>query len=212
MTTEKNITFTIGIRDIIIVVLAFLLWFSNCSGGKEEVSYKKGNYDSLLVKLKSDSILIVSMMEKSYQDSLKTVASERKSDSLTIVKDKYVALYHSSRKVVLTQISEGVCDTNSIKQVINDCDSTITSAKNESIQKDSTIADLKIEVGGLKEQLKVSNGMVDASRTILNGQSNDIKALEKEVVDIKKKNKRIGILATIGGVLKDIGLIFALKK
>lgn len=212
MTTEKNITFTIGIRDIIIVVLAFLLWFSNCSGGKETVEYKKGNYDSLLVKLKSDSIQLIALKEKSIQDSLNTASSERKTDSIEKIKDKFVYLYNKSQKVVLTQLSIGICDTNLIKETFHYCDSTIASAKNESSQKDTTIASLKAEVGGLKKQLQVSNGMVEASRTILKGQSNDIKALEEEVVDIKKKNKRRIFGIIVLDVLKDIGLIFALKK
>lgn len=208
----KQFTINIGIRDILIVILAALLWFQNCSGGKETVEYKKGNYDSLLVKLKSDSALIVSMMEKSYQDSLKTAASEHKTDSIEKVKNKFVYLYNKSQKVVLTQLSVGICDTNLIKETFHYCDSIITSAKNESSQKDTTIASLKTEVGGLKEQLEVSKGMVDASRTILSGQSNDIKALEEEIVTVKKTNKRVRVLAVIGGVLKDIGLIFILKK
>jgi len=208
----KQFTINIGIKDILIVILAALLWFSNCSGGKETVEYKKGNYDSLLVKLKKDSALIVSMMEKSYQDSLKTAASEHKTDSIEKVKDKFVYLYNKSQKVVLTQLSAGICDTNLIKETFHYCDSTITAAKNESSQKDTTIASLKTEVVGLKEQLQVSNGMVEASRTILNGQSNDIKALEEEIVTVKKTNKRVRVLAVIGGVLKDIGLIFILKK
>jgi len=208
----KQFTINIGIKDILIVILAALLWFSNCSGGKETVEYKKGNYDSLLVKLKKDSALIVSMMEKSYQDSLKTAASEHKTDSIEKVKDKFVYLYNKSQKVVLTQLSAGICDTNLIKETFHYCDSTITAAKSESSQKDTTIASLKTEVGGLKEQLQVSNGMVEASRTILKGQSNDIKALEEEIVTVKKTNKRVRVLAVIGGVLKDIGLIFILKK
>jgi len=208
----KQFTINIGIKDILIVILAALLWFSNCSGEKETVEYKKGNYDSLLVKLKKDSALIVSMMEKSYQDSLKTAASEHKTDSIEKVKDKFVYLYNKSQKVVLTQLSVGICDTNLIKETFHYCDSTITAAKSESSQKDTTIASLKTEVGGLKEQLQVSNGMVEASRTILNGQSNDIKALEEEIVTVKKTNKRVRALAVIGGVLKDIGLIFILKK
>lgn len=208
----KQFTINKGIKDILIVILSALLWFSNCSGEKETLEYKKGNYDSLLVKLKKDSALIVSMMEKSYQDSLKTAASEHKTDSIEKVKDKFVYLYNKSQKVVLTQLSVGICDTNLIKETFHYCDSTITSAKNESSQKDTTIASLKTEVVGLKEQLQVSNGMVEASRTILNGQSNDIKALEEEIVTVKKTNKRVRVLAVIGGVLKDIGLIFILKK
>ena len=212
MATEKKISFTVGIRDIIIIVLAGLLWLSNCSGPKSEVEYTKGNYDSLLVKLKSDSIQLIAFKEKSYQDSLKTVASEHKSDSITKVKDKYYTLYKSSKKNVLIQISEGICDTNSVKQLVNDCDSTITAAQNESMQKDTTIASLKVELVDVKEQLKTSNGMVDASRTILSGQADDIKALEKEVVDVKKtfKKRTIGVIAL--NVLKDIGLFFVLKK
>lgn len=208
----KQFTINIGIKDILIVILAALLWFSNCSGGKETVEYKKGNYDSLLVKIKSDSIQLITLKEKSIQDSLKTAVSEHKTDSIEKVKDKFVYLYNKSQKVVLTQLSVGICDTNLIKETFHYCDSTIASAKNESSQKDTTIASLKTEVGGLKEQLQVSNGMVEASRTILNGQSNNIKALEEEIVTVKKTNKRVRVLAVIGGVLKDIGLIFILKK
>jgi len=208
----KQFTINIGIKDILIVILAALLWFSNCSGEKETLEYKKGNYDSLLVKIKSDSIQLIALKEKSYQDSLKTAASEHKTDSIEKVKDKFVYLYNKSQKVVLTQLSVGICDTNLIKETFHYCDSTIASAKNESSQKDTTIASLKTEVGGLKEQLQVSNGMVEASRTILNGQSNNIKALEEEIVTVKKTNKRVRVLAVIGGVLKDIGLIFILKK
>lgn len=208
----KQFTINIGIKDILIVILAALLWFSNCSGEKETVEYKKGNYDSLLVKIKSDSIQLIILKEKSIQDSLKTAASEHKTDSIEKVKDKFVYLYNKTQKVVLTQLSVGICDTNLIKETFHYCDSTITSAKNESSQKDTTIASLKSEVGGLKEQLKVSNGMVEASRIILKGQSTDLKALEKEIIDVKKKNKRRTVGIIILDVLKDIGLIFALKK
>jgi hypothetical protein len=208
----KQFTINIGIRDIIIVVLAFSLWLSNCSGNKETVEYKKGNYDSLITRIKSDSIILGVLKEKSIKDSLKTVASELKTDSIEKVKDKFVYLYNKSQKTVLTQLSIGICDTNMIKETFYYCDSTITAAKNESNQKDTTIKSLKIEVGGLKEQLETSNGMVDASRTILKGQSNDLKALEKEIVDVKIKNKRRTIGIVILDVLKDIGLIFMLKK
>jgi PBP1b-binding outer membrane lipoprotein LpoB len=208
----KQFTINIGIKDILIVILAALLWFSNCSGEKETVEYKKGNYDSLLVKLKQDSIQLIALKEKSIQDSLKTASSEHKTDSIEKVKNKFERLYNKTQKVVLEQLSIGICDTNLIKETFHYCDSTITSAKSESSQKDTTIASLKKEVGGLKEQLQVSNGMVDASRTILNGQSKDIKALEKKITKTKIRNKIKNVITVIAVAVENTLLILALKK
>lgn len=210
MSTEtKKINF--GIREIIIIVLAALLFINNCTGPKPEVNYKKGSYDSLLIKLKNDSVLVVSLMEKSYQDNLKVVASEQKSDSLTKVNKKYIALYHKSSGVVRTQISEGVCDTTSVNKALNDCDSTIVSARNESAQKDTTIVRLKTELATEKEHSKVSDGMVDASREILKGQADDIKALEKEIIKTKRRIKIKNIFVAVGIAVENALLIFALK-
>jgi len=208
----KQFTINIGIKDILIVILATLLWFSNCSGEKETVEYKKGNYDSLLVKLKSDSIQLIALKEKLVQDSLKTASSEHKTDSIEKVKNKFERLYNKTQKVVLEQLSIGICDTNLIKETFHYCDSTISSAKSESNQKDTTIASLKKEVGGLKEQLEVSNGMVDASRTILNGQSKDIKALEKEITKTKRRNKIKNVITVVAVAIENTLLILALKK
>lgn len=212
MIAEKKYTFTIGIKDIVIVVLLAFLFFDKCTDTANDIYYKKGNYDSLYAKIKSDSISFVALKEKHYNDSLKTVSSERKSDSLTMIKDKYIALYQLSKKTVLAQISEGICDTNYVKEVIYDCDSTIISYKNESAQKDTTIASIKTELEDVKEQLKTSNEMVSTARKILNGQDDDIKALQGELKTVKRKNKLRTALIIIGDVVKDALIIISLKK
>lgn len=209
-TNEKKII--IGIKDILICILVAVLCFNTCSDKNSEVEYKKGNYDSLYLKMKSDSILIIALKEKSYQDSVKITSSQVKTDSLTKIKDKYASLYKSSKKNVLVQISEGVLDTNSVKYLVRDCDSVIMASKNESIQKDTTIKWALNQTSDLKEQLVIANGMLDASRGIIKGQSNDIKALEDKIVKIEKKNKIRTALIIIGDAIKDGLLIFGLTK
>ena len=151
-------------------------------------------------------------MEKAYQDSLLKVESKHKTDSITKVANRFIKLYSNASKIVYTQISEGICDTNSVKQLAHYCDSSIVALKAESAQKDTTIKRQDDENASLKTALKSSNDMNDAAREILKGQADDTKALEKELKKEKRNNKIKTTLLIIGDVLKDALLIFALKK
>lgn len=210
-TNEKKITFSFGIRDILIVVLLGLLWFNQCSGPKPEVEYKKGNYDSLYAKIKADSLKIASLEVILAKKEEKLVASEAKSDSLAKAKAKADKKYVASSTAVRDEIKEGICDTNSVKQALNDCDSVRIVNDRSLSQKDSTITTLKEQKETLKEENTSLRGMVDASRTILKGQTDDIKALEKEIIKTKRRNKIKNIFTAIGVAVENALLIFALK-
>lgn len=208
-TNEKKITF--GIKDILLVVLIGLLWFQNCSGPKPEVEYKKGNYDSLYAKIKVDSLKIASLEIILAKKEEKLIASEAKSDSLAKVKIKSDKKYIKSSTKVRNEFKEGICDTNSVKEALNDCDSVRLANSRELYQKDSTITTLKEQKEVLKEERDSFRGQVDASREILKGQEDDIKALEKEIIKTKRRNKIKNVITAIGVAVENALLIFALK-
>lgn len=210
-TNEKKIIFSFGIRDILIIALLGLLWFQHCSGPNPEVEYKKGNYDSLYSVLSSEKEKVAALEVILAKKDVKLIASEAKSDSLLKVKVKADKKYIASSTNVRTEIKEGICDTNSVKEALNDCDSVRMASRRELSQKDSTITTLKEEKEILKEQKESLQGQVDASRTILKGQTDDIKALEKEIIKTKRRNKIKNIFTTIGVAVENALLIFALK-
>jgi len=193
---------------IVILLGCFLLQFG-CEKDAPEV---KTDYSHIYKKIESDSLKMVDFMGKAYQDSLLKIEFKRKTDSITKVANRFIKLYSNASKIVYTQISEGVCDTNSVKILAHYCDSSIVALKAESAQKDTTIKRQDDENLNLRDALKSSNDMNEATRQILKGQADNNKALKKELETVKRKNKIKTTLLIIGDVLKDALLIFALKK
>lgn len=212
METSKTITFNFGIRDILIIVLGGLLLFNMCGRKKAEDKHEKGNYDSLYSKMKSDSLAVVSLTKILSDQEVKLVASESKSDSLMKAKVKADKRYAASSGVVRDEIKEGICDTNSVKQALNDCDSVRLADDFAISQKDSTISVLKEQKETLKSTVESQKGIIDAAKIVLKGQAEDNAALEGEINTIKRTNRITATLAIIGGVLKDAVLIILLKK
>lgn len=193
---------------IIIILLGFILLQQGC---EKELPKEKDDYSHLYEKMSSDSMIIVSFMEKAYQDSLAKEKSKIKTDSLQKVADKFKKLYKSVSGDVIIQISQGVCDTNSVKILVDVCDSTISAISVASIQKDTVIMHQEKENNDLRLALKASNDMNDAARQILTGTTEENKALKTELKDTKRENKIKTTLLIIGDVIKDALLIFALK-
>lgn len=193
---------------IVILIGCCLLQFS-CEKETPEI---KTDYSHLYKKIEKDSLKMVSFMEKAYQDSLLKIDSKRKTDSISKVANKYISLYKKASGNVYVQLSQGICDTASVRKLANACDSTFIAMSNESAQKDSTIKYQDNENANLRMALQSSKDMNEVAREVLKGQTEDNKALEKELIKVKRNNKIKTTLLIIGDVLKDALLIFALKK
>lgn len=195
----------------IIILLALAFIFTRFGGCDNNITVEKHDNSQYFKKMKSDSLIIVSLMEKKYQDSLKTVASKLSEDSLKVVADKNYILYRNSSKKVRELLSKGIYDTVLVVETINACDSVIKSKDDLIAQKDSTYNRVQEELSTVKEELGVSKSMVVTAQTIIKNQADDYKTLEKESKKAlrKQKVKTVGviILATITEVLT----IFALK-
>lgn len=194
---------------IIVILIGCCLLQLGCEKETPEV---KTDYSHLYKRIHDDSLTFITYKENAKKDSIASVKSKHREDSITKLKDKFVYLYGKASKTVYAQISEGICDTNTVKEAMHYCDSTIFEYKNLTIQKDSTIKHKDDEISDLKTQIQSSNDMNDAARLILKGQTDDNKALEKELKKVKRNNKIKTTLLIIGDVLKDALLIFALKK
>jgi hypothetical protein len=194
---------------IIVILLGCLLLQFGCEKETPEV---KTDYSHLYKKIEKDSMTMVSFMEKAYQDSLSKIDSKRKTDSISKVANKYISLYKKASGNVYVQLSQGICDTISVRKLVNACDSTFIAMSNESAQKDTTIKKVESENLNLRSALQSSNDINDAARDILKGQADDNQALHKELKKVKRNNKIKTTLLIIGDVLKDALLIFALKK
>lgn len=205
----KHSLITIGKAVVILLALAFI--FSKFGGCDADVEVPKTDNSKYFDKMKSDGLLIVDLMEKQYQDSLKTLASERSEDSIKVVADKYNGLYKGSAKKVRELIALGICDTVYIKVALNDCDSTIKSKNSLIAQKDSTNKSIKEEMSTVKEANTVLQSDVTAAKTVIKNQDNDYKALEKESNKSLKKQKRKTIGAIILASIIEGLTIFGLK-
>lgn len=194
---------------IIVILLGCLLLQFGC---EKETTEIKTDYSHLYKKIEKDSMTMVSFMEKAYQDSLSKIDSKRKTDSISKVANKYISLYKKASGNVYVQLSHGICDTTSVRKLVNACDSTFIAMSNESAQKDTTIKNVESENLNLRSALQSSNDINDAAREILKGQADDNQALHKELKKVKRNNKIKTTLLIIGDVLKDALLIFALKK
>jgi len=194
-----------------IVILFAILFIFRWFGCGEEVIVPKTDNSQYFAKMKSDSMIIVSLMEKQYQDSLNTLASKRSEDSIKVIADKKEKLYRNSSKRVRELLARGICDTVLINVAFNDCDSTIKSKDALLAQKDSTNKSVNEELSTVKEELGISKGMVATAQTIIKNQDDDHKALEKESKKQLRKQKFKTIITIIGGVVVEALTIFALK-
>lgn len=204
----KHWLVVIGKGLIILFALLFIFRWFGCG---EDVIVPKTDNSQYFAKMKSDSMIIVNLMEKQYQDSLNTLASKRSEDSIKVIADKNEKLYRSSSKRVRELLARGICDTVLINVAFNDCDSTIKSKDALLAQKDSTNKSVNEELSTVKEELGVSKGMVVTAQTIIKNQADDYKVLEKESKKAlrKQKIKTIGVI--ILATLTEVLTIFALK-
>lgn len=195
----------------IIILLALAFIFTRFGGCDNNITIEKHDNSQYFAKMKSDSLIIVSLMEKQYQDSLKTVASKRSEDSLKVIADKNEKLYRNSSKKVRELLSRGICDTLLVVETINACDSVIKSKDALISQKDSTYNRVQEELSTVKEELVVSKSMVVTAQTIIKNQAEDYKTLEKESKKAlrKQKFKTIGVI--IIASITEVLTIFALK-
>lgn len=187
----------IGAKGLI-VILAFLFVLTKCGGCSNDLKFADNHVNDSLNKLINFSAIKVKQLE-SY-----LTLEKAKSDSLTTLNSKLVKRYKSASKNVRNSVKEGVCDTVEVLIALNACDSVIYSNNKLLSTKDSII---NIQDRIIGEQAS----MVDASRTIINNQRDEI--IENEKIAKKalrrQKFKTIGVItvATIGQVLT----IFALK-
>ena len=159
----------------ILGLMVFVLLAVKQCGGCEHNAVKVAKYDNkpLLDKMKSDSILIIGLKKKILSDSVSKVASKHKEDSLVKIKDKYTYLYQKSSKNVREQISNGICDTNSVKIALDNSDSLHVVKDKLLAQKDSTNNYLTNENLGLRERLVLTEGMVTSAKVIIHNQNED---------------------------------------
>ena len=195
----------------IVILLACLFVFRYCGGCENKIEIVKNDNSQYFAKMKSDSMIIVSLIKKQYQDSLNTIASKRSEDSIKVIADKNEMLYRSSSKRVRELLARGICDTVLIQIAMNDCDSTIESKNNLLAQKDSTNKSVNEELSTVKEELVISKGMVVTAQTIIKNQAEDYKTLEKESKKALRKQKIKTIGAIIVASITEVLTIFALK-
>lgn len=195
----------------IVILLALAFIFSKFGGCDNNITVEKHDNSQYLSKMKSDSLIIVSLMEKQYQDSLKTVASKRSEDSLKVIVDKNEKLYRNSSKKVRELLARGICDTLLVVETINACDSVIKSKNALISQKDSTYNRIQEELSTVKEELVISKSMVVTAQTIIKNQAEDYKTLEKESKKALRKQKVKTFLSNAFWGLAEVLTIFALK-
>lgn len=205
----KHSLITIGKGILLLLAFTFALTrFGGC-GNKIEVA--KTDNSQYFEKMKSDSLLIVSLKEKQVKDSLNTLASKRSEDSLKAVADKYTNLYKNSSKKVRELLALGICDTVIVKVALNDCDSTIKSKDKLIAQKDSTYDKVNEELSTVKEELVVSKGMVVSAKKVIKNQADDYKTLEKESKKALRKQKAKTVLSNVFWGLAEVLTIFVMK-
>lgn len=209
VTVIKHSLIIISKAIVLLLALAFIFTrFGGCSNKIEVAKTDNGQYFN---KMKSDSLLIVSLKEKQIKDSLNTLASKRSEDSIKVVADKNEKLYRSSSKRVRELLARGICDTVLIEVAMNDCDSTIKSKDALLAQKDSTNKSVNEELNTVKEELGVSKGMVMSAKTIIKNQEEGYKTLEKESRKVLKTQKIKTIGAIIVASITEVLTIFVLK-
>lgn len=199
----------IGKGIVILLALAFI--FTRLGGCDNNITVEKHDNSQYFAKMKSDSLIIVSLMEKQYQDSLKTVASKRSEDSLKVIADNNEKLYRNSSKKVRELLARGICDTLLVVETINACDSVIKSKDALISQKDSTYNRVQEELSTVKEELVVSKSTVVTAQTIIKNQAEDYKNLEKDSKKALRKQKVKTIGAIILASIVEGLTIFALK-
>jgi len=195
----------------IVITLACLFVFRYCGGCDNNIEVEKSNNDSLFLAMRYDSLLSLELSKVRYQDSINILASKYKEDSLNKLVTKFEVLYRKSSKTVREQISEGICDTNSVKIALDDCEGWHKVAEMIIAQKDTTIKLLEVELEHTKEDLNINKGIVTAARIILKNQADDYKALEKSSKKALKRQKIKTGLAIIGGAIVEGLTIFVLK-
>lgn len=199
------------VLKVVVISLALAFIFSKFGGCDNNITVEKHNNSQYFKKMKSDSLIIVSLMEKQYQDSLKIVASKRSEDSLRVIADRNERLYRNSSKKVRELLKLGILDTVLVAETINSCDSTIKSKDALISQKDSTYKSISEELNTVKEELGVSKSMVVTAQTIIKNQAEDYKTLEKDSKKALKKQKVKTVGAIILATITEALTIFALK-
>jgi predicted RND superfamily exporter protein len=205
----KHSLITIGKGIVTLLALAFI--FTRFGGCDNKIEVAKTDNSQYFAKMKSDSMIIINLMQERYEDSLKTLASKRAEDSIKVVADKNEKLYRSSSKRVRELLARGICDTTLIQVAFNDCDSTIKSKDSLLAQKDSTNKSINEELGTVKEELGISKSMVAMAQTIIKNQAEDYKILEKESKKVLRKQKIKTIGAIIVASITEVLTIFALR-
>jgi predicted RND superfamily exporter protein len=205
----KHSLITIGKGIVTLLALAFI--FTRFGGCDNKIEVAKTDNSQYFAKMKSDSMIIINLMQERYEDSLKTLASKRAEDSIKVVADKNEKLYRSSSKRVRELLARGICDTVLIQVAFNDCDSTIKSKDSLLAQKDSTNKSINEELGTVKEELRISKSMVATAQTIIKNQTEDYKILEKESKKALRKQKIKTIGAIIVASITEVLTIFALR-
>jgi predicted RND superfamily exporter protein len=195
----------------IIILLALAFIFTRFGGCHNSITVEKHDNSQYFKKMKSDSLIIVSLMEKKYQDSLKTVASKRSEDSIKVIADRNEKLYKSLSKKIKALFIKGICDTVLVIETIDACDSVIKSKDALISQKDSTYNRVQEELSTVKEELGVSKSMVVTAQTIIKNQAEDYKTLEKDSKKALRKQKVKTFLSNAFWGLAEALTIFALK-
>ena len=205
----KHSLITIGKGIVILLALAFI--FTRFGGCDNKIEVTKNDNSQYFAKMKSDSMIIINLMQERYEDSLKTLASKRAEDSIKVIADKNERLYRNSSKRVRELLALGICDTLLVIETINACDSTIKSKDALLAQKDSTNKSVNEELSTVKEELGISKGMMASAQTIIKNQAEDYKNLEKKSKKAlrKQKVKTVGVI--ILATLTQFLTIFALK-
>ena len=180
---------------LIITILVVIIMLPKCSEKPIKIDTSKS--DSLLLKIKNDSMLIAKLTDKQKIDSLRVLASKHKEDSIKSIADKYASMHKISSKKVRELLAKGIVDTALVEVALNDCDSTINKKDILIAQKDSTYKAVNEELSTVKEALTICNEVNKIAKNVISNNDAVYDAKEKA---LKKKSKRNIVYSFLIGI------------
>lgn len=181
MATEHKISFSIGVKDIIIVILAGMLIFLNMCSGDKSVEPKLTDqrvYDSLATVAKN-------ALAAAEKDKAAAARQEKRADSLE-VHDKILSRKLKTMSKPQIVKTEG-CDTAQYREAYNTLYKVAVETSNS---KDSTITELNKALDSCKSAVANQDTAVTAVTTSNELHVEDAEALKAKVKQDKREKRR----------------------
>lgn len=188
MATEHKISFNIGAKDIIIVVLAGMLLFLNMCSKDVSIEPKLTSqkvYDSL-------ASVASNAMAAAEKDKVSAARHEKRADSLEVQGKILSSKLKTMSKPNIVK-TEG-CDTAQYREAYN---TLFQVAVETSDRKDSTINELNKTIDSFKSAVNNQDTVITAVKTSNDHHVDDDKALKAKIKQ-DKKEKRRAVFKVIG--------------